>query len=534
MNAQHVNTDITALLRARNTLLWVTSREEVRVERALVDACGAAKYQVFYWDCATGITDALGEAIDANMRDPVQTLDWVRRGIVRGNKRERFVLVMRDLHKWFDPVTLRALRSLSRDLQSAKPMEARAVVLLTPSGEVPPELSSATVLDYPLPDRAEVARILDDVLAALKDDDVRGSACPSGTYDRAVDAAVGLSAEEIQNCYARSLVTLKRIDPVLVSNEKQRVISREKVLTWYEPDPRGLDAVGGLDVLKAWLVARRAAFTPEARAFGLDAPKGAMLVGIPGCGKSLTAKAIAAAWGMPLLRLDMGALRSKYVGDSEANIRKALKVAEAVSPCILWADEIEKALAGASGPAGDGGVAADALGTLLSWMQEREGSVFVIATANDVRGLPPELLRKGRFDELFWVDLPTRSERVEIAAATLRQRHRLPEAEFTAYSKANGAHLMYVDLDEVASFTEGFTGAEIAAIVPDALFAAFADGQREITTDDLRAAAATVVPLAKTASEKLSALRDWAKTRARFASTPESVTDEGHTLDLDS
>ncbi|HEY8926188.1 MAG TPA: AAA family ATPase [Polyangia bacterium] len=518
MNAQQVNSDITALLRARNTLLWITSREEVRVERSLLDACAAAKYQVFYWDCATGITDAAGEAVDANMKDPSETLGWVRRGIVRGNERERFVLVMRDLHKWFDPVTLRGLRTLARDLQSAKPTEARAIVLLTPSGEVPPELSSATVLDYPLPDRAEVSRILDEVLAAIKDEEVRANACPPGTYDRAVDAAVGLSAEEIQNCYARSLVTLKKIDPVLVSNEKQRVIAREKVLTWYEPDPRGLDAVGGLDVLKAWLRARRSAFTVAAREFGLPAPKGAFLLGIPGCGKSLTAKAVASAWQMPLLRLDMGSLRSKFVGDSEANIRKALKVAEAVSPCVLWMDEIEKALAGASGPAGDGGVAADALGTILSWMQDRQGSVFVIATANDVRGLPPELLRKGRFDELFWVDLPTTRERAAIMGAALREHGRSPEL---------------VDLSAVADFTEGMTGAEIAALVPDALFAAFEDDQRAVTTDDLRRAAATVVPLAKTASERLSALREWAKGRARYASTPESSTDEGRQLDLE-
>jgi len=518
MNAKQTNADITALLRARNTLLWITSREEQRVERALIDACGAAKYAVQYWDCATGITEFVEDPrtkevrlqVIENAQDPIRALGWLR------NRKSRSVLVMRDLHKWFDPMILRTLRSLSRDLQSAVPNEARAIVLLTPVGEVPPELSSATVIDYPLPDREDVAQILDDVVSALPEG-IRERATANGTRDAAIDAALGLSAEEIANCYSRSLVTTKTIDPGLVNNEKRRVIAREKVLTWHDPDPRGLDAIGGLDVLKAWLIARRAAFTPSAREFGLDAPKGAMLVGIPGCGKSLTAKAVASAWGMPLLRLDMGALRSKYVGDSEANIRKALKVAEAVSPCILWADEIEKALAGAGGPAGDGGVAADALGTLLSWMQEREGSVFVIATANDVRGLPPELLRKGRFDELFWVDLPTTAERSQIVAAALRQRRRSPDL---------------VDLDEAAAFTEGFTGAEISALIPDALFTAFADGMRNICTDDLRAAAATVVPLAKTASERLDALRTWAKGRARYASTPESASG-GVARDLD-
>lgn len=511
MNASTVNADITALLRARNTLLWITSREETRVERALVDACRAAKYDVRYWDCATGISDASGKLVDGGRADPQEAIKWVR------ERRERYVLVMRDLHKWFDPMVLRALRSVARDLQSAPPNEARAIVILTPSGEVPPELAGATVLEYPLPDRGDVARILDDVVSALPID-MRASAVPADIRDLAIDAAVGLSAEEIANCYAKSLVTSKRIDPSLVSGEKRRVIARERVLTWHDPDPRGLDAVGGLDVLKTWLKSRRSAFSTAAKEFGLDAPKGAMLVGVPGCGKSLVAKSVAAAWQMPLLRLDMGALRSKFVGDSEANIRKALRVAEAVSPCILWADELEKSLAGAGGPAGDGGVAADALGTLLSWMQEREGSVFVIATANDVRGLPPELLRKGRFDEMFWVDLPTRVEREQIAATSLLQRRRDPRS---------------VDLAAVSRFTEGFTGAEIAALVPDALFAAFEDGARDITTEDLRVAADTVVPLAKTASERITSLREWARSRARYASTPENVaTGDTRTLDL--
>lgn len=252
--------------------------------------------------------------------------------------------------------------------------------------------------------------------------------------------------------------------------------------------------------------ARRAAFSARARAYGLPAPKGALLVGVPGCGKSLTAKAVATAWGMPLLRMDLGALKSKYVGDSEANIRKALKVAEAVAPCVLWLDEIEKALSGATQGAADGGVSADALGAILSWMQDRAGSVFVVATANDVRSLPPELLRKGRFDDLFFVDLPTATERAAILAAALRSHGRDPSK---------------IALQVVAAATSEFTGAELAALIPEALFSAFADREREITTDDLIEAASNVVPLAKTASEKIKAVREWAQGRARPASIPE-------------
>jgi SpoVK/Ycf46/Vps4 family AAA+-type ATPase len=277
-----------------------------------------------------------------------------------------------------------------------------------------------------------------------------------------------------------------------------------------------LDAVGGLDVLKSWLKVRQSALSQRARDFGLPSPKGCFLVGVPGCGKSLTAKAVASAWGVPLLRLDMGALRSKWIGESEGNIRRALAVAETVSPCVLWLDEIEKALAGSSGPAGDGGVAADALGTILSWMQERAGSVFVVATANDVRALPPELLRKGRFDELFFVDLPTREERAAILRASLAQ-----------YGREG---LAGVGL--IVEATVGFTGAEIAAIVPDALFTAFNDGERELRTSDVLDAAATVAPLSKTASTKIEELREWAKGKARPASTPEVENTSGRRLDL--
>lgn len=491
---QKVNADITVLLRSRHTLLWVTSREETRVERALIQAAADASFEVRLWDCCSGITKATGEQV-RDVRDPAGALEYIR------TSKERAVFVLRDLHRWMDPVVLRSLRNLARSLQSVPKTEARSVVLLTPSGDVPMELAGCTtVVDYPLPDRAEIAQLLDDVLKALPEGVREGAA--NGSKEAAVDSAVGLSAEEAANCYAKSLVASRKIDPSIVAGEKKRVIARERVLTWYDPDPRGLDAVGGLDNLKAWLRQRRSAFSAAARAFGLPAPKGCLLAGIPGCGKSLTAKAVAAAWQMPLLRLDMGGLRSKYVGESEANVRKALQVAEAVSPCILWLDELEKALAGSTGPAGDGGVAADALGVVLSWMQERSGSVFVIATANDVEKLPPELLRKGRFDELWWIDLPTPTERAEIVAASLRQYGRNPAV---------------VDLDAVAMATSRFTGSEIASLVPDALYVAF-EQQRELTTADLEAAAETVVPLAVTASDRIESMRSWAKGRARQAS----------------
>jgi SpoVK/Ycf46/Vps4 family AAA+-type ATPase len=511
---ERARSDVTALLRARNTLLWIQTREEGRVEAALIESAATAQYETRFWDCSQGLTDEKGQVSGPGQQvaDPNAVLAFIR------DSRARCVYVLRDLHKWFDPVVLRALRTLARKLQAAPRQEARALVILTPSGEVPPELAGhATLLDWPLPERAEVASILDDAVGALPEE-IALTALTNGDRERAIDAALGLSAEEAASCYAKSLVTSRRIDPAIVSAEKRRVIDREKVLTWYEPDPRGMDAVGGLDLLKAWLASRKSALSQRARAFGLPPPKGVMLVGVPGSGKSLTAKAVASAWGLPLLRLDLGAMRSKYVGESEGNIRRALATAEAVSPCVLWLDEIEKSLAGSTGPQGDGGVAADALGAVLSWMQEHEGTVFVVATANDVSALPPELLRKGRFDEVFFTDLPTKIEREAILETTLRRFGRDDS----------------IDIRPIADLMIGFTGAEVAAVVPDALFAAFDEGERVLTTTDLAVAARSIVPLSKTAAEKITKLREWAQGRARPSSSPEVValTAAGRKLDL--
>lgn len=429
--------------------------------------------------------------------------------------RERGVWIMRDMPGWLvgplGMMPLRQLRNLARLLPTIPRDGAQTVIVLSPSGEVPPELANhATVIEWPMPDRVEIAAILDATIAGLPEE-LQATAAPNGTRDAAIDAAVGLSAEEAFACYSKSLVQLQRIDPATVAREKRRVIAREKVLEWFDPLPGGLDAVGGLDVLKAWLVSRRSAYSAAAREYGLPAPKGALLVGVPGCGKSLTAKAIATAWGVPLLKLDLGALKSKFVGDSEGNLRRALRVIEAIGRCVVWVDEIEKGLNGATQGASDGGVSADQLGALLTWMQERRGESFVLATSNDATKLPAELMRKGRFDDVWFVDLPTRSERADITGAALSAHGR-------GHLPGNG-----VDTLVVADATPGFTGSEVAELVPSAMYAAFADGARQITTEDLLAAAKSVVPLAKTAASTIDALRAWKDGRARPATTPEAA-----------
>ena len=510
--ANRMAADIVALLRACNPLIWIVSREEARVEASVFEAAAAAGYTARTWDVGQGLADMAGRVLSASLADPGEVLKEIRESArataIRG------VWVLRDMPPWLTGpggiTTCREVRNLARMLPTIRRESAQAMVIVSPSAEVPPELANhTTVIEWPLPDRAEIAAILDAAIAALPEE-MRATAAPNGTRDAAIDAAVGLSGEEAAACYARSLVQLRRIDPATVSREKRRVIARERVLEWYDPIPGGLDAVGGLDNLKAWLVSRRAAYSPEARAYGLPAPRGALLVGVPGCGKSLTAKAIATAWGVPLLRLDLGSLKSKFVGESEGNLRRALKTIEAIGRCVVWLDEIEKALAGATSGAADGGVSSDALGTILSWMQERAGDSFVVATANDVSSLPPELMRKGRFDEVWFVDLPNERERTEILRAAIKSHGRFESDE--------------LDVELIDGCTEGFTGSEIAALVPDALYAAFADNGREITTNDLRAAAATVVPLSKTSAEKIATLRAWAAGRARPATTLTTAT----------
>ncbi len=497
--------DIVSLFKARNTLLWIVTREEARVEDAIQIAAARRSLDLFFWDCARGVATAEGKPVSGQtdpMAMPAQALDFVR-----ASKRKS-VWIFRDLHLWLrDMVTLRTLRSLARDLAVVPVKEMRVVIVLSPSSEVPPELAGhATVIDWPLPDREDIAEIVDRFNETLADDPDQVSMQALGDAREAViDAAVGLTSEEAENCLTKSCVTVKRIDSRVVAQEKKRVIDASKVLEWFEPDPRGLDAVGGCDILKKWLVTRKATLTKRARDFGIPVPKGLMLVGPTGVGKSLVAKAVATAWQIPLLRLDMGALKSKYVGESEQNIRKALRVAEAVAPIILWIDEIEKAFAGATQGGADGGVSVDALGTILTWLQERSVTCFVVATANSVAELPPELLRRGRFDEIFFIDLPSQEERESIFVKSLAFRNRKADT---------------IDVVGVTEQCEEFSGSEIATLIDDALLVAFDEGERPLTTQDLLTAAANTTPASRTSAEKVRALREWKKNRARDASSP--------------
>ena len=533
--------DITLALRARCSGFWVTTRDESRAEQDLIPAIANAGYRPRFWDLANGITGIDGKPERGNPEfnapeDPDQVLDGIgakSRQKMYDSDSDRNVWILRDLSPWLEGVagalTMRKLRNLLRpDALSGTPRNtAQAIIVLSAAATPPPELADAlTVIDWPLPDREEIGVILDGAVEVLPDT-LRSQVqlvLKNGTRDSAIDAAVGLSSQEVQTTFAKSLIGVGTIDPKSIAAEKKRLISKAGVLEWLDPLPGGMDSVGGLENLKEWLVSHAAAYTAEARAYGLKAPKGVLLLGLPGTGKSMSAKAIATTWGVPLVKLDLGALKDKYVGSSEANLRKALNVIETLGRAVVLVDEIEKALAGASGSDSDGGVSADALGTLLSFMQDRQGEAFIIATANNVEALPPELLRKGRFSEIFWVDIPNRTERCSVLAAALR-------------SNGRDADSIGIDLETVADATNTFSGAEIAELVPEAMFVAFADGAREITTDDLLRVAELVVPMAKTSSEKINRLRDTWSGRARPAShsdqRPQQVAARGGTRVLD-
>jgi SpoVK/Ycf46/Vps4 family AAA+-type ATPase len=315
-------------------------------------------------------------------------------------------------------------------------------------------------------------------------------------------AALGLTLTEAENVFAKCIVEKGVFDLDLIVAEKQQLIRKSGVLEYFEARDEVSD-IGGLEILKAWLNNRALAFTEKAQKFGLPSPRGILLLGVQGCGKSLTAKAVAHLWRLPLLRLDVGRIFAGLVGSSEQNMRRAIQMAETVSPCVLWLDEIEKGLAGleSSGLA-DAGVTARVFATLNTWMQEKTKPVFVVATANEIMQLPPELLRKGRFDEIFFVDLPAESERREIFVIHLGRRKRDPK-EF--------------DLDRLAAESDGFSGAEIEQAVISGLYAAFEEG-REITTEDVLTALRQTVPLSVTMREEIGMVRRWAKGRARPAS----------------
>ncbi|GAB4172960.1 MAG: AAA family ATPase [Coleofasciculaceae cyanobacterium] len=481
------------LLRARYPLIYIPTLEEERVEVAIAQTAKRLGDRAIYiWDFVDGYQ---GNPNDEGVgrRNPLQALEFVEK--VAENAAAIFIL--RDFHRFLDDISIsRKLRNLSRRLKS----QPKNIVILSPQVTVPAELTEVlTVLEFPLPSASDIKAEIQRLLAAT------AQSLSDKVLDELVRSAQGLSLERIRRVLARAIASKGEIQPddvELILEEKRQSIRQTQILDYY-PATEKISDIGGLDNLKDWLLRRGGAFTERARQYGLPHPRGLLLVGIQGTGKSLTAKAIAHHWHLPLLRLDVGRLFGGLVGESESRTRQMVQLAEALAPCILWIDEIDKAFSGIDSK-GDAGTTSRVFGTFINWLAEKKSPVFVVATANNIQALPPEMLRKGRFDEIFFVGLPSQEERKAIFELHL--------------SRLRPHNLKSYDIDRVAYETPDFSGAEIEQTLIEAMHIGFSQN-RDFTTDDILEAASQIVPLARTAQEQIQFLQNWAAAgKARMAS----------------
>lgn len=492
-------------------IIQIVSHETLRIRANCVRASFELGRDLYIWNSAQGLkkynfdNKTLGDSEDVDQ--PHEVLEWLQEQ-GRTEDHKDFILLLEDFHPYLtahDHALISRLRGFAIAVASREIFGA-TVVLSQPVTLLPVELEKETqVMEMALPEINDLKKIMQQAKERYNIDDRDYIESPA-----LLDAALGLSTSEAQLAFAKVACEFKRLTdneiPFIV-REKEQVIRKSGHLEYYHPKA-SLDDIGGLDNLKSWLKRRRQSFTKDARDFGLETPRGVLLLGLPGTGKSLAAKAVANAWSLPLLRLDMGKIYGGIVGQSEANIRSALQTAEALAPSILWVDEIEKGLSGMqSSGSSDGGTTSRVLGTFLTWMQEKEKPVFVVATANQIAQLPPELLRKGRVDEIFFVDLPVQSDRKDILSIHLKRRDRLDD-----FSES--------ELSELAGISKGFTGAELEEAVKEAMFLAF-DAGHQLCKEDLLTAINGTSPLSQTMSEMIKSTRQWAKGRAVPASSAE-------------
>lgn len=489
--------DIEVLIRSRYPLIYLTSYEEDRVVQNLRELSTRTQKAFYSWSITCGLIDELATEDDISdlesFHDPLDILQHIN------TNEENAIFLLKDFHTFLEDFTV--VRKL-RDLYSSLKLSRKNILLLSPFLVLPKELSKEiTVIDIPLPSSDEFHSLIHDIKSSM-DSAVSLDKADALSLSR---AAHGLTLSEAENVFSKAIVCQKKLSIKglnFILNEKKQIVRKSGILEFY-PTGHNIDELGGFSSLKKWLQERgRAFFSSKAKQFGLPAPKGVLLLGPPGTGKSLTAKIISNYWRMPLLKLDFGKIFSGLVGSSEENMRHALKTAEGLSPTVLWVDEIEKGLAGGRSGSSDGGTAARVLGSLLTWMQEKTSTVFVVATANDITKLPPELLRKGRFDEIFFLDLPSAEERKEIFNIHLKRIKRNPSN---------------YDLNDLANLSTEFTGAEIEQTLIDALFYSF-NMKSDLKHEHIKKSITQCTPLSKTYNEELTKLRDWAKLRARKAS----------------
>lgn len=525
------------LMESSTPIVVMETVEEVRAVRMVRVACSALNLATFEWTIASGLVRS-GTHAELSTEGNLSTAEpeYQRAGAPASheagfgaeeqntkaiyNSREpaqmlanlegltiEAAFILKDFHRHMDdPVVVRRLRDVGQKFSTNR----RTVILMGPRVIVPPELGSLVeFLELPLPDRQRLRQLIDETVVRVAKTHALQRKLDASGVESLSENLRGLTEEEAERALSQALVARYAICPETVTDvieAKKAMLKRQEMLE-FVPATESMASVGGLDNLKRWLGERRGAWEDKAREFGLEPPRGVIILGVQGCGKSLCARAVAGEWKLPLVKFDTAAIYDKYIGETEKRIHKVFKVAESLAPCVLWIDELEKVFAG-SGPdsaSADAGVSSRLLASFLSWMQDRKAPVFVAATCNNVIVLPPELIRKGRFDELFFVDLPTQAERKQIFAIQLEKRKRNP-LEF--------------DLERIATAAQGFSGAEIESAVQTAMYGAFARKQ-DVTTQGLLNALAGTVPLSTTRAEEIQDLRGWAKERAVWASAGE-------------
>lgn len=509
------------LIRSKYCLLAVISKEERRIEaiirsvgQSLPDKDTNTPFAVRYWSCTQGVTqndeNGIETAVDANVLEPDEILTHIR------DTAERCIYVLRDFHPYLaegysDTIRVRRrLRELRRFLRGRKPAEARAVILLSPTLKIPAELEGELhLVEWPLPERKDLAVVLDETLKGIQDAKIKAAA-EAVDRDRIINAAVGLTTEQAYTSLARSLVSRKTIDPQQIAEEKKALLGEDGVLEVLEPLPDGLAGVGGLDVLKAFIQERKMAFSPAARAYGLDPQKGVFIGGVPGAGKTYAFRGIAGEYGLFAVRFVVANLFGSLLGESEAKFRLAKKRLKILAPVAVLFDEIDKAIAGGDR---DGGTADRIKGEFLTFLQEEtdpEVPIYKVATANNLESIvmfSPELVRAGRWDKLFFIDLPLVEDREAVLKIHIaKRRHEKP------------ANFGLIDTKRVAIAAVDFCGGELENVVSAAMFRGYLEA-RPTTTEDMLAVVATEKPLAKTARDRIDALRKFAKDRFINASS---------------
>ena len=487
------NTELNIFLKARYPVIYINTVEEDRVEYIIRKNVKInLKRSIYSWDFIDGYTNNPNNQ-GFGSRNPLQALELVE----RLNPETPAIFLLKDFNRFLNDLTIsRKLRNLSRTLK----LQPKTIIIIGSELKLPIELQDLiTILQFQLPTQEEITKELERLINSLK------ITIDSQLFENLTRSCQGLSLERIRRVLSKIIATYKTINEesiLILLSEKKQIISQTEILEYY-PVNEKFDNLGGLKILKEWLQKRQTAFSLQATEYGLPTPRGLLLIGVQGTGKSLTAKAIANDWKLPLLKLDVGKLFGGIVGESESRLRQMINISETLSPCILWIDEIDKAFSNFQN-SGDSGTSNRILGTFVSWLSEKTKPVFVIATANNIDILPLEIIRKGRFDELFFLDLPQKEEREEIFKIHLEH--------FRPNTWKN------FDYQKLAKITDAFSGAEIRQVIIEGMYQAFYEN-REFNTNDIELAITDLIPLANIESEQMLKLKKWASSgRIRLAS----------------